>query len=165
MTACVDRHRMLARLADVTAADAPTVGERAELEAHLAECAACRDALAEQRLVSTLLRSRPELVPSAAFARQLASRLDDASGWLGILDWQVWTFRLAPVAVVLALAALFAGTSATSDVSPATIDTWTRSVAESSPGASAVWQDGTSPDSLIETMLTGTGAREAGDVR
>jgi anti-sigma factor RsiW len=153
---------MLARLAD-DGPDGPGREERAELEAHLAECAACREALAEQRIVSAILRSRPALEPSPAFARRLASRLDDASGWLGILDWQTWTFRLAPVAIALAIASLFTGNGSTADVSTATLDAWTRSVAESSSVASAVWQEGTSSDALIETMLTG--AREAGDVR
>ena len=115
MTACGDKHRMLARLAGASEADAPTVEEQAELDAHLAECAACRAALDEQRLVAGMLRSRPVLVPSAAFSRALASRLDEASGWLGILDWRTWTFRLAPVAAVLAIAALLAGASPTSE--------------------------------------------------
>jgi anti-sigma factor RsiW len=167
MTACGDTHRMLARLADGSGADVPTVQERAELEAHLAECAECGAALEEQRLVSEILRSRPALAPSAAFARRLASRLDDASGWLGILDWRTWTFRLAPVAVALAIAALFAGTSSTPEASTATLDAWTRSVAEPSSVASAVWQEGTSSDALLETMLTGAGGgtRETSDVR
>ena len=115
MTACGDKHRMLARLADGSGADAPTAEDQAELDAHLAECAACRSALDEQRLVANVLRSRPALVPSAAFSRRLASRLDEASGWLGILDWRTWTFRLAPVAAALAIAALLAGTSSTSE--------------------------------------------------
>ena len=63
MTACGDKHRMLARLADGSGAEAPTVEERAELAAHLAECAACRTALDEQRLVAGILRSRPTLLP------------------------------------------------------------------------------------------------------
>jgi hypothetical protein len=163
MTTCADKHRVLARLADENGPGAPGAEERAELEAHVAECAACHEALQEQRLVSAILRSRPALPPSPAFARRLSSRLDDASGWLGILDWQVWTFRLAPVAVALAIAALFAGTTPVPEASSATLDTWTHSVGEPSSAASAVWQEGTSSDALIETMLTG--ARETGDVR
>jgi hypothetical protein len=164
MTACADRHRLLARRADEAGPDAPSAEERAELVAHLAGCLACRSALDEQRLVAAILRSRPALAPSPAFARQLASRLDDASGWLGILDWRVWTFRLAPVAVALALAAFFAGTTAAApDASAATLEAWTRSVGETSSMASAVWQEGTSSDTLVETLLTGR--REASDAR
>jgi anti-sigma factor RsiW len=167
MTGCDDKHRLLARLADEGAADALTAGERAAIDAHLAQCAECRAALDEQRLVAGILRARPALVPSAAFAVRLASRLDEVSGWLGILDWRVWTFRLAPVALALALAALFTGTASTPDGSTATLDAWTRSVAEPSSVASAVWQDGTSSDALLETMLTGSsaGQRENSDVR
>jgi Putative zinc-finger len=167
MTACGDKHRMLARLADETAADAPTPGERAAFEAHLASCAGCRSALEEQRLVAGILRSRPPLGLSATFVARLASRLDETSGWLGILDWRTWTFRLAPVALALAIASLFGGSAPTTETSTATLDTWTRSVAEPSSAASAVWEEGTSSDALLETMLTGAAGvtRETGDVR
>jgi anti-sigma factor RsiW len=176
MTACNDRHRLLVRLVDEPAADVLS----AEDEAHLAQCAECRAALDEQRLVAGILRSRPALRPSAAFAVRLASRLDEVSGWLGILDWRTWTFRLAPVALALALTALFTGTSSSSASSSAatdatsstttnataTLDAWIRGVAEPSSAASAVWQDGTSSDALLETMLSGSsGQREPTNVR
>jgi hypothetical protein len=166
MTACDDKHRLLARLVDEGAAEALTAAERRAIDVHLVQCGACRAALDEQRLVAGILRARPALVPSAAFAVRLASRLDDVSGWLGILDWRVWTCRLAPVALALGLAALFTGTSSARDGSIGTLDAWTRSINEPSSVASAVWQDGTSSDALLETMLTGSsGGRENTDVR
>jgi anti-sigma factor RsiW len=151
---------------DEGAADALTAGERGAIDAHLAQCGACRAALDEQRIVAGILRARPALVPSAMFVVRLASRLDEVTGWLGILDWRAWTFRLAPVALALALAALFMGPPPTADGSTGTLDAWTRSVNEPSSVASAVWQDGTSSDALLETMLTGSsGGRENTDVR
>lgn len=163
MRACDDTHQLLARAAD----DALTPEEQATLDLHLARCLECRTALDEQRRVAGMLRSRPALAPSAAFAARLAMRLDEASGWLGILDWRVWTFRLAPVALAIGLAALFAGAAPTADVSTATLEAWTRSVAEPSSEASAVWQDRTSSDALLDTMLSGAGGgqRERNDVR
>jgi len=167
MTACDDKLRLLVRLADEAAADTLTTGERAGIEAHLAACASCRAALDDQRVVAQILRSRPVLEPSRAFAVRLASRLDEVSGWLGILDWQAWTFRLAPVALALVVAAFFTATSSTTDGSDATIEAWTRGVAEPASVASVVWQDGTTADVLLETVLTGSAGaeRENGIVR
>jgi len=168
--ACDDRQRWLARLADPVESEVLTEAERAAIEAHLASCEPCRAALADQRFVAQALRARPALEPSPAFAARLAARLDDASGWLGLLDWRLWTFRLAPVALALFLVAVLSGassttTSETNEPTVATLDTWTRSVNESTPAA-AVWQDRTSSDALLETMLLGAAtARENGDVR
>ena len=173
---CGDLRGQLVRLADAAAPDALTATERAELEAHLAQCADCRAALADQHFVAGVLRSRRPLEPSPAFAANLAARLDDISGWLGLLDWRMWTFRLAPVALAIFLIAVFAGSSSTrtaftapsaTESTTATLETWTRGVNESSSAAAAVWQDRTSSDALLETMLLGpSGAsREGADVR
>jgi hypothetical protein len=167
MNACADRERWLARVVDGTA-DLLTDAERAALDAHLAICAGCRDALEDQRFVSGLLRSRPPLRPSPAFAARLSSRLDDVSGWLGLLDWQAWTFRLAPVAVGLLLAAIYSGAGSpveSNAPSSPTLETWARDVADASSAASAVWQGDASPDALIESMLGVQQGREGGDVR
>ena len=98
MTSCRNTHGWLARLADEPSA-LLSAEERASAEQHLASCAECRAMLADQRFVARVLQSRPPLVPSPAFSSRLAARLDDVSGWLGLLDWQMWTYRLAPVAV------------------------------------------------------------------
>lgn len=174
--ACGDRRGQLVRLGDAAGSDALTASDRAGLEAHLAQCADCRAALADQRVVAGALRSRPPLEPSPAFAANLAARLDDVSGWLGLLDWRMWTFRLAPVALAIFLIAVFAGSSSTrtavtgpsaAESTTATLETWTRGVNESSSAAAAVWQDRTSSDALLETMLLGASgaSREDVDVR
>ena len=166
MKACDDTHRLLARAAD-DAASTLRPEESAALDLHLVECVECRAALDEQRLVAGMLGRRPALTPSAGFAARLATRLDEASGWLGILDWRAWTFRLAPVALAIGVAAFFAGGASTSEVPMPTLEAWTRSVAEPSSEASAVWQDRTSSDALLDTMLSGgaTGQPERRDVR
>jgi len=171
--ACDDRQGWLARMADPAESGALTAAERARLEAHLDRCAECRAALADQRFVASALRGRAALEPSPAFAGQLAARLDETSSWLGLLDWRVWTLRLAPVALAIFLAAVFSGSPSTStattsgtEITPATLDTWTHGVDESSSVASAVWQDRTSSEALIETMLLGSSmAREDANVR
>jgi hypothetical protein len=167
MNGCEDRQRLIVRLADGSP-DAATPEELAAFEAHLTVCEACRTALADQRLVAGLLRTRPPLQPSPAFAARLSSRLDQVSGWLGLLDWQVWTFRLAPVALALFLAALFsaAGTSSESSAQATpTLETWAHAVPEPSSVTSALWQGETSPDALQDAMLGGTQVRDTSDVR
>ena len=168
--ACDDCQRGLARLADPAGSEVLAEAERMALEAHLAACEGCRAALTDQQFVVRTLRARPAIAPSPAFAAGLAARLDEASGWLGLLDWRLWTFRLAPVALALLLVAVLSGASATTsseanETTAATLDTWTRSAGDSTPAA-AVWQDRTSSDALLETMLLGSGTtREGGDVR
>ena len=172
--ACDDRQGWLARMADPAESGALTAAERASLEAHLDRCAECRAALADQRFVASALRGRGRRSsPLPRLPAQLAARLDETSSWLGLLDWRVWTLRLAPVALAIFLAAVFSGSPSTStattsgtEITPATLDTWTHGVDESSSVASAVWQDRTSSDALIETMLLGSSmAREDANVR
>jgi hypothetical protein len=102
---------------------------------------------------------------SHRFNTTLAARLDDASGWFGIADWRVWTFRLAPVAGALGLAAfLTAGASA--GTSSPTVEEWAFRTPDTSSSASALWQDDVTTDSLLETILGGAGASGgSGDVR
>ena len=171
--ACAERERQLVRLADTSGSDALTAADRADLDAHLDHCTECRAVLAEQRFIAGVLRSRPALQPSPAFAAKLAARLDEDSGWLGLLDWRTWTLGLAPVALAILLIAVFAGSSSAPSINPsaaetaATLDTWTRGVNETSSVAAAVWQDRTSSDALLETMLLGgsSASREDADVR
>jgi anti-sigma factor RsiW len=138
---------------------------RAQVDAHLAGCAACRAALESQRAVSAWLRTRPVNRLSPHFASRLAARLDDASGWFGIADWRLWTLRLAPVAAALALAT-YLGLGAVAST-PATIEEWTLATSESS-AESLLWDSGVSAESVMETMLTGelpAGVGGTGDVR
>jgi hypothetical protein len=171
MTRCDDIHGLIARLADDDAEHLDTEA-RGRVDAHLADCASCRTALDDQRHVVSVLRSRPAARPAPAFTASLSARLDDASGLLGLLDWRAWTFGLAPVAMALAIIAFATSASSSGQAvgapsTAATIDSWTRAVGEPSSVASAVWQEGTTADTLLETMLTGghIAQRESSDAR
>jgi hypothetical protein len=160
---CTDVARYIARLAD----DPESFDEqtRATVEGHLDDCAPCRAALDTQRTVSAWLRMRPVETLSPQFASRLAARLDDASGWFGIADWQAWTLRLAPVAAALALAT-YLGLGASTQAPP-TIEEWTLGTTESST-ESLLWDSGVSAESVMETMLTGelpAAGGGTGDVR
>jgi hypothetical protein len=151
MLSCDDAARYIVRSSDEP--EALDAAARAALDAHLADCAACREAADTQRAVSAWLRTRPADRVSPQFAARLASRLDAASGWFGIADWRVWTLRLAPVAAALAMA-IFLGLDA-STPTPVTLEDWTLGVSDSSSAASLLWQPGVSAESVMETMLTG----------
>jgi anti-sigma factor RsiW len=175
MLSCEDAHRLIARAADAdTRADGDPVGRaedarlRHALDAHLGSCAACRTALSEQRNVATILRSRPVQIPSREFELRLASRLDEASGWFGIVDARVWTFRLAPVAVVLALVAILGSYTSTAPSSTRPIEEWARNSVDSTSSASMLWQQDVNAESLLEMMVTGrtsSASGGTGDVR
>jgi putative zinc finger protein len=146
---CTDAVRFIARFAD--AADSLDAVTRAEIAAHLEQCASCRSALETQRVVAAWLRTRPADHVSPDFAARLAARLDEVSGWFGLADWRVWTLRLAPLAAMLALAIVLGSETATP--ASVTLEDWT--VGDSSSTASLLWQENVTSESLIETMLTG----------
>jgi hypothetical protein len=163
MLSCEDAHRLIAR-----AADGDEIAESEGLDVHLESCALCRSALAEQRMVATILRSRPAQSPSPDFASRLARRLDGVSGWLGIVDARVWTFRLAPVAAVLALVAILGSGSSRTQRSMQTLEEWARSSLDSKSGASMLWQQDVNAESVLEVMATGKTSSATGgaaDVR
>jgi hypothetical protein len=160
---CTDVAKHLARLADDPASlDAQT---RAAVTGHLDGCGSCRAALDAQRTVSAWLKMRPADNLSPQFVSRLAARLNEASGWFGIADWQVWTLRLAPVAAALALAT-YLGLGVSTET-PATIEEWTFGTTDAST-ESLLWDASISAESVIETMLTGelpAGSGGTGDVR
>ncbi len=102
---CEDLTRTLLHAADGTL----SAGERAALDAHLATCPGCAEALAEQqsmRQMLTALAAEPVTthVGTRVLAQLRAARPDGAApGWLDTLDWRRWTWRLVPVAAALAL--------------------------------------------------------------
>jgi anti-sigma factor RsiW len=124
---------------------------RVALAAHLAACTRCQRDFEDQRAVAALLRGRPPDLPSPEFLAALASRLDAAGGWLAIADWRRWTLRLAPIAAVLVLGALF--TTGTPPSSPVSRPNWES--ADPTSAASVLWQLDMPPDSVVETLITG----------
>lgn len=156
MLSCADTTRVIVRLADGDRLETSTI---AALDAHVSGCAGCRDALAGQRAVADLLRARPADRVSPQFHARLAQRLDDEAGWFGLVDWRAWTFRLAPAAAALALAAfLTAGQPA---AAPINLEEWAVSNADTSSAASLLWDDDVSSDTVVREML-GVEATEAG---
>ena len=93
---------MIARAAD----GALDEMQQQELDAHLARCAACRTALDEQRDARRVLTSWRPALASPAFASRVMASLPAKSRW-DAWDFRWWTWRLAPVAGALALAASF----------------------------------------------------------
>lgn len=132
--------------------------------AHLTGCDTCQALVEDQRAAHAMLASRPILPArdlSAAIRATLAA--ESSSGWLGFVDrlninWRLWSFRVAPVAAVLAVVATLAVQSANTATAPATVasDTTTASASEtgSSPVVSALWSGDVSEDTLFNLFLT-----------
>jgi len=78
---------------------------RARLDAHVARCAGCRDALAGQVFVRAALGELAFAPVSPGFAARVRQRVEPRSWWLTIVNWRAWTLRLAPVAALLCLLA------------------------------------------------------------
>jgi anti-sigma factor RsiW len=97
------------------------VEDRRALDAHLASCAGCREALAGQESVSRALAVVTFDDAPPGFAARVRARVQPAPGLLDLLNWRAWTFRLAPVAALLALFAWAQGSSES---------TWTLAAAE-----------------------------------
>lgn len=80
--------------------------QRAEVEAHLAACAACRQRAAEFRSLSLVLEEWQPTEPSAAFDARLAERIESAAA----SSWRWWLAWMRPAYVaVLALLLVAAG--------------------------------------------------------
>ena len=163
MLSCTDALPLIARHAD---GDVFEEASRALLEEHLTLCADCRAALSEQRAVASVLRSRPVDSVSPLFSSRLSQRLDEASGWFGIADWQAWTFRLAPVAGAVILATFFFSEQPAS--TPLSLEEWAISIADSTSPATLLWDSEITSESLLEALVTGSDVQDSagsGDVR
>ncbi len=101
---CDDFIPALVRAADDALPDA----ERVALDAHLATCAACAEALADQRAMRVALTAlAAEPATSPVGARVMASLRAEheavGSSWADALDFRRWTWRLVPVVAALAI--------------------------------------------------------------
>lgn len=119
------------------------------LEAHLADCEACRQVLADQTRVYDALAATPMVTPQADFAARVNARIDESEGWLGLADFRAWTLRLAPVAAAAALVAmLWQPPTHQVSTTPAAAASTTFS-----PGSIADWDRDVSPNALLEAAL------------
>ncbi len=112
----------------------------------------------DQDLVAAILASTPPPVVRGDFVARVNVRIDETAGWLGLADFRLWTLRLAPAAVALALAALFWSTpSSTTSV----VTTSPSSPASSfSPSSSNDWQTDVSGDAMIDAALSPRGGAD-----
>ena len=131
-------------------------GER--LERHLVQCEACREALEAQRQVAAVLSSRPMAEVPLGFAGRVMANLEPVPGWLGALNWRVWTFRLVPVpAALIVVAVLGFGPTETAEpleFSDLVAEWVVEENAEGLPAFSLLWQDEVTDDTLLEAVLT-----------
>lgn len=164
---CQEAEPLLARAADGSLG----AGRNRGLARHLADCAACREALDIQRAARDLLAGRPDVpVPPGFTTRVMANlppRRPAAASWLQVLNWRAWTLRLAPVAGALFLWAALglgpseeiaqAGAVEFSELATAWVDDASTEAANG-PGldtATWLWQDESevTDDLLLDVLL------------
>ena len=173
---CEQAESLLVRAADGTL----NAERRAAVDRHVAECAECREALDAQRMTRSLLAARPDTAARPGFVTRVMANLpaqDPASGsveaaasngdWLDLLNWRVWTIRLAPVAATLLVAAAFgggasAGTNGTSETGEAIAFTDLAAAWAIEDGSNEtvtrLWQNGPAAegdDLLLDVLLAG----------
>lgn len=136
---------------------------RRMLDAHLTGCDACRTALADQMAVRAWLSRTPDAVVSAGFRARVRGRIDDAEGLLGIVDFRLWTLRLAPIAALLALGA-WLGVGAAGASAPTSTAAVAAPAPLFAPARAADWQRTVSGNALLEAALSSSPGG-AGDVR
>ena len=146
-------HLLLRRLEGRLAAD-----EGQRLERHLQQCETCRETLEEHRRVAAVLSSRPMAEVPQGFADRVMANIEPVPGWLDVLNWRLWTFRLAPVAAALmAVAVLGFGptvAAAPLEFSDLVAEWVVEENAEGLPAFSLLWQEEVTDDTLLEAVLT-----------
>lgn len=107
--------------------------EQSQLDAHLASCSGCAEAVQSQRVARAALSSWVPMPVSPEFAARVLSRLDEQRSWFDRWDFRRWTWRLAPLASGFAIAALLVVSRP--DLASATLDE-TMSVGDDTVAAS-----------------------------
>ena len=151
---CEDCERLIVRHPEARVSS----DEEQYLRRHLSECEGCREALAAQRQVSDTLAGRSTAMVSADFAERVMTNLTTNPAWLELLNWQRWTFRLAPVAATLVLVAVlgFGETEAAQplEFSDLVVD-WIADDGTDlgTPGLDVLWQETAVVETLVEVAL------------
>ena len=132
--------------------------EGQRLDRHLEQCEVCRETLEAQRRVAAVLSSRPVAEAPLGFAGRVMANLEPVPGWLDVLNWRVWTFRLVPVAAALMVVAAL-GLGPTEAAEPLEfsdlVAEWVvEEDAEGLPAFSLLWPEEGSDDTLLEAVLT-----------
>lgn len=152
--ACADYEALIARAADESIDEA----NAGRLRAHLEHCATCREALAGQVEARTLLVARPPLQASAAFRVRVRQAVEaeaaSARPIAEALDFRKWTWRIAPVAAALGLAAaLGVGRPAATDPSAGVSAELMTDSAAALPVSAALYSTNVTESSLLSMML------------
>ena len=81
--------------------------ERRQFEAHLANCAACRERAEGFRSVWNVLEELPAIAPSPAFDARLRARVEQDARRAGFWSWIVPSPRMAFAATALLIASIW----------------------------------------------------------
>jgi len=125
--------------------------EQSRLDAHLATCRWCVEALQSQRVAREALTTWRPLPASPEFAARVLGRLDGRRPWFERWDFRQWTWRLAPLASGLAIAALVVVSRA--DIASANLDQTAVSAADVTVAASLGSPDLSQTD-VLALLLT-----------
>ena len=151
-THCDDLIPALVRAAEGSLEVLPA-DERARLQAHLATCVSCADALADQvSMHQALTTLAAEPVNTFVGSRVMANLRSEepATTWLESLNWKRWTWRLVPVAAVLAIAVGSVASTNATDSADATDTT------ASMPASSALVTGEVGGTDLLTLLLNST---------
>jgi hypothetical protein len=107
----------------------------------------------DQKLVASVLASRPPPDVPADFVSRVNARIDETAGWFGLADFRLWTLRLAPVAAALGLIAVLWPAAAATRTVPSPVDAPAVSSAPFSPASAADWQQDVSGGALLDAAL------------
>lgn len=132
--------------------------ESQRVERHLALCERCRATVETQERVAAVLSARPAVEAPVGFAHRVMANLDTSPGWLELLNWRVWTCRLAPVAAAMVVVAVlgFGSTKTTEplEFSDLVADWVVDEDAGALPAFSLLWQEAVADETLLEAVLT-----------
>lgn len=104
--------------------DGGLVGDdRAALDAHLAHCGSCREALADQGAVAGVLGELTLDHGPRDFASRVRERVAPRADLLDLVNWRAWTWRLMPVAALLGLLAWLPSAGGSGSID-AVLDSW-----------------------------------------
>ena len=136
--------------------------ERTTLDAHLAGCAACAEALADQRAMRAALvelRVAPATMVGHRVMAELRHTQAPAEGlaaWFDALDWKRWTWRLVPVAAALALAVANVARPAVDPNAAVTTDETEAATTDTTdtPASAVLFSEDVSAQDLLSLLLS-----------
>ena len=128
------------------------------LAGHLATCPACRQAWEDQQVVINVLLRRPDVAVSWGFPGRVIASLETAARWLDVLNWRLWTYRLAPLAACLLVIAVLS-VGRTVQVEPLEfselVEAWvTEEGSDTRPTFTLFWQEDVTEETLLDAVLT-----------